>query len=126
MNVSIIGSGYVGLVTGARLAHFGVNVLCMDNDVDRIAQLEKGEVPFYEPGLMELVSKTMSAGRLSFTSNLHCAVTRSLVIIIAVDTPQKQDGSADLQYVESVCRQIGYYLDEYKLIVTKSTVPVGT
>lgn len=126
MNIAIIGTGYVGLVTGACLAEFGVQVTCMDRDEAKIAQLQAGGVPFYEPGLRELVDKTARAGRLRFTSRLPEAVRGSLVVFIAVGTPPRGDGSADLRYVESVAREVAEHLDGYKVIVTKSTVPVGT
>ncbi len=126
MQVSVIGTGYVGLVTGACFAEFGVNVLCMDNDEKRVARLEKGEVPFYEPGITELVAKGISQGRLSFTSELTRAVDHGEVIFIAVGTPPKKDGSADLSFVEEVGRGIARAMNSYKVVATKSTVPVGT
>ena len=126
MQISVIGTGYVGLVTGACFAEFGVNVLCMDNDAKRIANLEKGEVPFYEPGITELVGKGLSRGRLNFTTELTRAVDHGEVIFIAVGTPQKKDGSADLSFVEEVGRGIAGKMASYKVVATKSTVPVGT
>lgn len=126
MQISVIGTGYVGLVTGACFAEFGVNVLCMDNDDKRIARLEKGEVPFYEPGLTELVAKGISHGRLNFTAELIRAVDHGEVIFIAVGTPPRKDGSADLSFVEEVGRGIAGKMASYKVIATKSTVPVGT
>lgn len=126
MHISVIGSGYVGLVTGACFAEFGVNVTCMDSDSRRIEKLEKGEVPFYEPGLAELVAKGFKAGRLSFTTDIAKAVDKALVIFIAVGTPPRGDGSADLSYVEEVGKGIARHMTGYKVIVTKSTVPVGT
>jgi len=126
MNISVIGTGYVGLVTGACFAEFGVQVTCMDKDERRIAALEKGEIPIYEPGLAELVRKGLSEGRLAFTMNLSRAVEGALVIFIAVGTPAREDGSADLSFVEDVGRGIAAHLNGYKVIVTKSTVPVGT
>ena len=126
MQISVIGTGYVGLVTGACFAEFGVNVLCMDNDEKRIARLEKGEVPFYEPGITELVAKGISQGRLSFTAELTRAVDHGEVIFIAVGTPPRNDGSADLSFVEEVGRGIAGKMASYKVIATKSTVPVGT
>jgi UDPglucose 6-dehydrogenase len=126
MQISIIGTGYVGLVTGACFAEFGVSVLCMDTDDRRIASLEKGHVPFYEPGITELVAKGINQGRLSFTTELTRAVDHGEVIFIAVGTPPKSDGSADLSYVEEVGRGIADKMTSYKVIVTKSTVPVGT
>lgn len=126
MQISVIGTGYVGLVTGACFAEFGVNVLCMDSDEKRISRLEKGEVPFYEPGLTELVAKGISQGRLSFTAELTRAVDHGEVIFIAVGTPPRKDGSADLCFVEEVGRGIAGKMASYKVIATKSTVPVGT
>lgn len=126
MHISVIGTGYVGLVTGACFAEFGVNVTCMDTDANRIAKLEKGDVPFYEPGLAELVSKGIKEGRLSFTTDVAKTVEKALVIFIAVGTPPRPDGSADLSYVEEVGRGIARNMTGYKVIVTKSTVPVGT
>jgi UDPglucose 6-dehydrogenase len=126
MQISVIGTGYVGLVTGACFAEFGVNVLCMDNDEKRIARLEKGEVPFHEPGITELVARGISQGRLSFTTELMRAVDHGEVIFIAVGTPPKKDGSADLSFVEVVGRGIARTMNSYKVVVTKSTVPVGT
>lgn len=126
MHISIIGTGYVGLVTGACFAEFGVNVTCMDNDPGRIEKLEKGKVPFYEPGITELVAKGVREGRLSFTTDIAKAVEKALVIFIAVGTPPRGDGSADLSYVEEVGRGIARHMTDYKVIVTKSTVPVGT
>ena len=126
MNISVIGTGYVGLVTGTCFADYGVNVICVDKDEDRIARLEKGDVPFYEPGLTELVHKGMRAERLTFTTDLAAALNRSLVVFIAVGTPAAPDGRADLRYIDEVADQIGRHLDGYKVIVTKSTVPVGT
>ena len=126
MHVSVIGTGYVGLVTGACFAEFGVHVTCMDNDARRIEKLEKGDVPFYEPGITELVAKGVKEGRLSFTTDIAKAVDKALVIFIAVGTPPRGDGSADLSYVEEVGKGIARNMTGYKVIVTKSTVPVGT
>jgi UDPglucose 6-dehydrogenase len=126
MNITIIGTGYVGLVTGACFAEFGLQVTCMDKDEPRVAALEKGKIPIYEPGLSELVHKGLSEGRLAFTTDLGRAVDSALVIFIAVGTPSQHDGSADLSFVEDVGRGIAAHLNGYKVIVTKSTVPVGT
>ena len=126
MHISVIGTGYVGLVTGACFAEYGLNVLCMDTDASRIAKLENGEVPFFEPGLTELVGKNMKADRLSFTTDLTKAVDEALAIFIAVGTPSRPDGSADLSFVDEVARSIGSRMTGYKVVITKSTVPVGT
>jgi len=126
MNVCVVGTGYVGLVTGACFAEFGVSVVCADNNEDKIAALERGEIPIYEPGLDALVARNESAGRLSFTTDTSAAIRDSLVIFIAVGTPPRDDGSTDLRFVEAVAREIGRSMDGYKVVVTKSTVPVGT
>src|SRR5258706_2103589 len=126
MNIGVIGTGYVGLVTGACFAEFGVQVICADIDAEKIARLERGEIPIYEPGLEELVERNMKQGRLSFTTRTRVAVESSLVLFIAVATPSLPDGGTDLRAVESVAREIGRTIDEYKVIVNKSTVPVGT
>lgn len=126
MHISVIGTGYVGLVTGACFAEFGVNVTCMDTDAGRIAMLEKGEVPFFEPGITELVAKGIKENRLTFSTDVAKAVDKALVIFIAVGTPPRADGSADLSFVEEVGRGIARHMNGYKVIVTKSTVPVGT
>ncbi len=126
MHISVIGTGYVGLVTGACFAEFGLRVTCMDNDAKRIGRLEKGDVPFYEPGITELVAKGIRDNRLTFTTDIARAVEDVLVIFIAVGTPSQSDGSADLSYVEEVGRGIAKQMTGYKVIATKSTVPVGT
>ena len=126
MNICIVGTGYVGLVTGACLAEFGMNLVCVDNDLEKVALLQKGEVSIYEPGLDDLVKKNMKEGRLRFSSNLEEGVSSSLVIFIAVGTPAREDGSADLSAVESVARKIAESMGGYKVVVVKSTVPVGT
>ena len=126
MHIAVIGTGYVGLVSGAGMADFGMNVVCVDKDAEKIAKLEAGEIPFYEPGLKELVHKNVAAGRLSFTTDLAEAVKRALVIFICVGTPPAPDGSADLSAVKEVALALAEIIDEYKVIVTKSTVPVGT
>jgi len=126
MNITIIGSGYVGLITGACFSEFGINVTCVDNDEKKIQLMKKGIAPFYEPGLEELLQRNLKSGRLHFTSNLAEAVDNSLVIFIAVGTPPRGDGSAEMKYVEGVAREIAKHIKNYKVIVTKSTVPVGT
>jgi len=126
MHVGIIGTGYVGLVTGACFAEFGVFVTCIDKDKDKIKSLKKGKIPFYEPGLDELVKRNVQQGRLTFTTKTDKAVKSSLVLFIAVGTPRRGDGAADMRYVEAVAKEIAANMDDYKVIVTKSTVPVGT
>jgi len=126
VNICVIGTGYVGLVTGTCFADFGVHVTCVDNDAQKIETLKEGKLPIYEPGLQEIVDKNVAAGRLVFTTDLNEAVKSSLVVFIAVGTPPRDDGSADLQYIEEVARNIADNLNGYKVVVTKSTVPVGT
>lgn len=126
MNISVIGTGYVGLVTGACLAEFGMNVICIDNDCQKIDLLKQGKISIYEPGLEDLAMKNMREGRLRFSSSIEEGVRSSLVIFIAVGTPSKDDGSADLRAVEGVAKEIVRCMDGYKVIVVKSTVPVGT
>jgi len=126
MNIAVVGTGYVGLVTGACFAEFGVRVTCVDKEAGKIESLRRGEVPIYEPGLEEIVRRNMKADRLSFTTDLKEAVERSLAIFIAVGTPQSESGEADLSYVRAVAAEIGTNLNGYKVVVTKSTVPMGT
>jgi UDPglucose 6-dehydrogenase len=126
MNIGIIGTGYVGLVTGACFAESGNNVICVDIDEEKVKSLTEGKVTFYEPGLEDVVHKSLKEGRLQFTTDIAEAVKRSFIIFIAVGTPPNGDGSADIDSVLSVARSIGQCLDDYKIIVTKSTVPVGT
>ena len=126
MDITIFGSGYVGLVTAACFADAGNSVVCVDVDAQRVATLSKGEVPFYEPGLAELVKNNFNEGRLRFTTDAAAGVKHGLYQFIAVGTPPGEDGSADLKYVLQVARTIGQYMGEYKIIITKSTVPVGT
>lgn len=124
--LSIIGTGYVGLVTGTCLSEFGLNVICMDTDDRKIRDLERGDVPIYEPGLPALIAKNVSAGRLRFTTDISAAVESSRVIFLAVPTPPGEDGSADLQHVLSAADDIARHMTEYRVIVNKSTVPIGT
>ena len=126
MHIAVIGSGYVGLVTGACFAEFGVDVICVDVATEKIERLKNGESPIYEPGLDQLLQKNLKAGRLSFTTDIAAAIKQSLVIFIAVGTPPKPDGSADLSFVENVAEAIADHMDSYKVVATKSTVPVGT
>ena len=126
MDICVVGTGYVGLVTGTCFAELGVNVTCVDNDAAKIETLNQGGVPIYEPGLRELIEKNTKEGRLSFTTDIGQAIGGSLVVFIAVGTPQGDDGAADLKYVYQVAETIGRDMTSYKVIVTKSTVPVGT
>ncbi|MEN8185454.1 MAG: UDP-glucose/GDP-mannose dehydrogenase family protein [Myxococcota bacterium] len=126
MNVCVIGTGYVGLVTGACFAEFGAQVICADKDRAKIEALRAGRIPIYEPGLDRLVERNMASGRLQFTTDTKEAVRGSLVVFIAVQTPPRADGGTDLSAVEEVAREIGHAMDGYKVVVTKSTVPVGT
>ena len=126
MKICIVGTGYVGLITGACLAEMGNHVICVDNDNDKLKKLKNGITPLYEPGLEELIISNFSENRLEFTNDLDYAVKQSLVCFIAVGTPSLDDGSCDLSYVLSVANDIGKYMDSYKVIVDKSTVPVGT
>ncbi|HYE13631.1 MAG TPA: 3-hydroxyacyl-CoA dehydrogenase NAD-binding domain-containing protein, partial [Pyrinomonadaceae bacterium] len=126
MHIAVIGTGYVGLVTGACFAEFGVNVTCVDLDADKIAKLKEGVIPIYEPGLDQIVAKNTQAGRLHFTTDIRTAVEQALVIFLAVGTPPKEDGSADLRFIDEAARSIAEHMNGYKVVVTKSTVPVGT
>jgi len=122
----MVGTGYVGLVTGACFAENGKEVICVDNDKQKIAQILKGKLPIYEPGLNEMVRRNRKEGRLKFTASLRDAIKESLVIFITVGTPPHEDGSADLTHVLDVAREIGQAMNSYRIVVTKSTVPVGT
>ena len=126
MHISVFGTGYVGLVAGACLADVGHQVTCMDVNADRIDQLNGGEVPIFEPGLSTIVAHNVAAGRLRFTTDAAQAVADGELLFIAVGTPPDEDGSADLRYVLEVARTIGQHMDSYKLVIDKSTVPVGT
>ena len=126
MNITIIGTGYVGLVTGACLADLGNNVFCLDVDQAKIDLLNNGGVPIYEPGLKEVIERNVEAGRLTFSTDIAASVAHGSVQFIAVGTPPDEDGSADLQYVLAAARNIGRYMTDFKVVVDKSTVPVGT
>ena len=126
MKITIYGSGYVGLVTGTCLAEVGNDVLCVDIDEKKIARLKNGEIPIYEPGLDEMVLHNVKAGRLNFTTDAQQGVEHGLFQFIAVGTPPDEDGSADLQHVVAVAKSIGTYMNDYRIVVDKSTVPVGT
>ena len=126
MNICVVGSGYVGLVTGACLADFGMNVVGVDKDVDKVEALQRCEIPIYEPGLATVVRTNMDEGRLRFTTELGPAIEEAQAIFIAVGTPSRPDGSADLSFVEQVAKSIGEHLNGFKVVITKSTVPIGT
>ena len=126
MHVAVVGSGYVGLVAGACFAETGNDVVCVDKDAEKIARLQRNEIPIYEPGLEPMVQRNQAEGRITFTTDLGAAVRGARVIFIAVGTPPGEDGSADLQHVLGVAREIGRHMNEPKIVVTKSTVPVGT
>lgn len=126
MKITVIGTGYVGLVTGACLADVGNDVLCLDVNEEKIRILKEGGIPIFEPGLPEMVRRNVAAGRLNFTTDIPAAVRHGTIQFIAVGTPPDEDGSADLQYVLAAARNIGRLMDDYKLVVDKSTVPVGT
>lgn len=126
MDLTVIGTGYVGLVTGTCLADMGNNVTCVDIDADKVKSMQNGKIPIYEPNLEELFSKNINRGRLHFTTNLEEAITDSTIIFLALPTPQDEDGSADLSYVRDVAHDLGKMIKDYKIIINKSTVPVGT
>ncbi len=126
MHIAVIGAGYVGLVTGACLAHIGHRVICVDNNQTKIKRLQRGQMPFYEPGLKDLLKRHCKLKQLSFTTSIVQATKESTAIFIAVGTPSKKDGEADLTYVEGVAREIAQAMDSYKLIIEKSTVPADT
>ncbi len=126
MKVTVVGTGYVGLVSGTCLAEVGNDVLCLDVDPEKIRLLNDGGIPIFEPGLLDMVRRNVAAGRLRFTTDVAQAVAHGLIQFIAVGTPPDEDGSADLQYVLAAARNIGRHMDEYKVVVDKSTVPVGT
>ncbi|MTI53327.1 UDP-glucose dehydrogenase family protein [Geosporobacter ferrireducens] len=124
--IAVVGTGYVGLVSGTCLSDFGLSVTCVDNDIEKVNKLKEGIMPIYEPGLDEIVKRNQYYQRLKFTTDIQTAVEKNNVIFIAVGTPPAEDGSADLQHVEAVARDIGKYMNDYKIIVNKSTVPIGT
>src|SRR5574343_348788 len=126
MKVTVVGAGYVGLVTGACLSDLGFRVLCLDQDPARIALLQSGGVPIYEPGLDAVIARNHREGRLQFTTDVAQAVAHGDVLFIAVGTPPQEDGSADLRHVLAVARSIGEHMTGFKVVVNKSTVPVGT
>ena len=126
MNIAIVGTGYVGLVSGACFSEMGIDVTCVDIDTDKIDRLRRGEIPIYEPGLDELVNRNVEAGRLHFTTDLTECLDNVEVVFSAVGTPPDEDGSADLKYVLEVARTFGRNIKKYTILVTKSTVPVGT
>ena len=126
MKITVIGTGYVGLVTGTCLSEVGNDVICFDTDAGKIEQLLRGEIPIYEPGLQDMVRRNIQAGRLHFTTDIERATHFGTIQFIAVGTPPGEDGAADLQYVLSAARNIGRHMNDYKVVVDKSTVPVGT
>lgn len=126
MNIAVVGTGYVGLVSGTCFAEMGVNVTCVDIDTNKIARLKAGEIPIYEPGLDEMVTRNIKEGRLKFSTSLAECLDDVDIVFSAVGTPPDEDGSADLQYVLNVAREFGRNIKKYTILVTKSTVPVGT
>ncbi|NSW89048.1 UDP-glucose/GDP-mannose dehydrogenase family protein [bacterium] len=126
MNICVIGSGYVGLVTGSCLADSGNNVICLDIDKDKISSLKKGKIGIYEPGLSSVVERNVKSNRLKFTTDYKSAIESSEIIFLAVPTPPNEDGSANLEYIKKAAEQLSIHMNSYKIIVTKSTVPVGT
>ena len=126
MKVAVVGTGYVGLVTGTCLAETGNSVICVDIDEEKVSKMKSGVVPIYEPGLETLFERNIEQGRLSFTTNLKEAVDQSTFIFLALPTPPGEDGSADLSYVLGVAEELGKIITDYKVVIDKSTVPVGT
>lgn len=126
MNIAIVGTGYVGLVSGTCFAEMGINVTCVDIDSEKVEKLHQGIIPIYEPGLDEMVRRNVEAGRLKFTTDLAQILDNVEVVFSAVGTPPDEDGSADLKYVLSVAKTFGKNINKYTILVTKSTVPVGT
>ena len=126
MNITVVGTGYVGLVSGTCFAETGNNVICVDIDLDKVTKLSNGEITIYEPGLEVLFKRNLKEGRLKFTTSLEDGVKDAQIIFLALPTPHGEDGSADLKYVLGVAHDLGKILTDYKVIVDKSTVPVGT
>ncbi|MDE5575371.1 MAG: nucleotide sugar dehydrogenase, partial [Bacteroidales bacterium] len=126
MKITIVGTGYVGLVTGTCFAEMGTEVCCVDVDAKKVAMLQQGNPPIYEPGLEDMLRSNIQKGRISFTTSLQEGIKGAEVVFTAVGTPPDEDGSADLKYVLGVAREVGQHMDSYLLVVTKSTVPVGT
>src|SRR5215203_3604652 len=126
MHIAVVGTGYVGLVTGACFAEFGVDVTCVDVDIEKVNKLNAGVIPIYEPGLDKIVQKNTAAGRLHFTTDIKSAVEQALVVFLAVGTPPQEDGSPDMSFYRQAALDIAQSLNGYKVLVTKSTVPVGT
>ena len=126
MNIAVVGTGYVGLVTGTCFAETGNNVICVDIDENKVARLRNGEIPIFEPGLDLLFERNTKQGRLEFTTNLAAAVENAEVIFLALPTPPGEDGSADLSYILGVAKDLSTIITDYKVVVDKSTVPVGT
>jgi UDPglucose 6-dehydrogenase len=126
VKITIVGSGYVGLVTAACLAEMGNDIFCLDVDVKKINMLNQGQVPIYEPGLREMIARSVELGRLKFSTDIEASIAHGAVQFIAVGTPPDEDGSADLKFVLAAAKNIGLYMNEPKIIVDKSTVPVGT
>ena len=126
MNIAVVGTGYVGLVTGTCFAETGNNVFCVDIDAKKIERMKNGEVPIYEPGLELLFERNTSKGRLHFTTDLKSAIDKAQIIFLALPTPPGEDGSADLSYILGVAKDLSKIITSYKVIVDKSTVPVGT
>ena len=126
MKVCVIGTGYVGLVVGTCLAEMGNDVICIDNNIEKLEELKDGNIPIYEPGLEDLIKVNVRESRLRFSSDIKYGVQNSVICFIAVGTPEKEDGSCDLSYVYKVANDIGESINGYKVIVDKSTVPVGT
>jgi len=126
MKITIVGTGYVGLVSGTCLAETGVNVQCIDKNGAKIDNLNKGIIPIYEPGLVPMLKRNVEAGRLKFSTNIKESIKDSQAVLIAVGTPPDEDGSADIKYVMAAAEEIGRYMTDYILVITKSTVPIGT